>query len=148
MVDLKPWDDSAEFGALTDQQLVDTWEESDDIVRHHSDRRDRIGMWISQRLEERQAREMTGTGLVLALKRGTPEYDRGRLLGLKELVTQAEWAAAFEPEHVETVEVAWKLNQSRINQWARAYGQPVRDFLASVQLPGKAGRLVRKAGKK
>ena len=133
-----------EFGGLTDAELVDKWEYNDNLVHSHSERRDRIGMVITRRLEAREARDMVGTGLTLTLKPAPPEYDRSQVLGLKELVTPAEWDAAFTPEGLPTEPDPWKLNLSKVNQWARAYGKPVVEFLKSVQLPAKAGKLVRK----
>ena len=122
-----------------DELLLDAWttlKADEDNLR---DSRRRVEYEILKRLEERQATEMTSPKWTAKLVKPSPQYDMGKLMGLKEEVSPAEWDKVFTPEHMEPVPA--KLDMRVAGAWGKRFGTAVAQALERAKLPSGPGTL-------
>mgnify|MGYP001587665470 CR=1 FL=1 len=119
----------------TDEELADyinnLRQSAADIQAHLG----RLEMVLTQRLEQRQARELQHPTLQVYLDYRTAQYDVGKLMRLAELVPPEDWAKAWHPETTKQVPVPAGLDMRVAGGWRKRFGVDVGAVLDEAKLP-------------
>lgn len=128
-----------------DEELLETWSKLTEGVDHLTEQRDRIEMEMGQRLRDRGATLMVGSGCHAALVEDTATYDHGILyagLGEMDVVPKEFFDKGYTPEHFETQTIEARFNMTQVKMWRNRFGNHVGDVMDRARLPGRPGRLV------
>tara|TARA_Y100000310_G_scaffold42170_1_gene39433 strand:- start:2184 stop:2666 length:483 start_codon:yes stop_codon:yes gene_type:complete len=114
------------------------------------DERGRIEMEVMRRLSRDGATETVTEEHVGTIREGSATYDHGILMGMMEVVSQAdlEAAAAFTPEHErrEMVHYRAKFNVAKLKPIAKRRGTVAMDIIERARLPGSRRLVVETKG--
>ena len=126
------------YQGLDDADLLDALQNSKATVDEFQGRVGRVEFEIRKRLVAQGATEMVSHNFVARLMPETPRYDPGIMAGLRELVSEADWAKALIPEKV-TVTPA-KLDMTKAKPWLRR-GKEIAAVFDRARLPSGPGTL-------
>ena len=132
------------YTTATDEELADSIATTKHAIALFQEDQGRAERELSQRLQERGARELAHPTLEVKLDLGTPKYFLPTMHKVKEIISPEEWDKAFTPEHEETVLVEAKLDMKKARHWPKRFGKDVAAIFEEARLPS-APRLVVKA---
>ena len=137
---------SSLFDNMEDTDLVEMVWAAMLAEREWREKRSRLEMELTHRMESRGAKEIFHAALTCVLETPSPAYDTSKLRLLAELLGPDVLKTVCVPEHEDLVTIAEKWDGRVLRTLGRKYGNDVSEIIEGAKVPGGPARL--KIGKK